>query len=329
MNRVLYIVILLCFSATCTYAADGAWGKKKKKKAATEKTVSNDSLSKSASESEYDKFMKEATVKEGMFNVIKKKDKIYLEIPKKLMSRDFLISSRVSSTSRTWQIDPGTINRTPLLITFSCDENKVYMHFPHLHYVCKPSSEMYEAHKRHSNPPIWKSFKIEVMSKDSSSCVIDATSLFLSSIAEFSPFPDLPAEVRMLVPFGGTFQSDRSRIEDFKAFEDNIIVKSMMTYTTDKEGPLTTIEARNIVILPETPMVPRYADERVGFFEEIRFLFDEHHDRLQTYGIINRWNLQPKDMDKYLAGELVEPVKPIVWYVDPAIPEKWRKYVKL
>ena len=133
MNRVLYIVILLCFSATCTYAADGAWGKKKKKKAATEKTVSNDSLSKSASESEYDKFMKEATVKEGMFNVIKKKDKIYLEIPKKLMSRDFLISSRVSSTSRTWQIDPGTINRTPLLITFSCDENKVYMHFPHLH----------------------------------------------------------------------------------------------------------------------------------------------------------------------------------------------------
>ena len=249
MNKVLYIIILLCFSATCTYAIDGTWGKKKKKKAATEKTVSNDSLSKAASESEYDKFMKEATVKEGMFNVIKKKDKIYLEIPKKLMSRDFLISSRVSSTSRTWQIDPGTINRTPLLITFSCDENKVYMHFPHLHYVCKPSSEMYEAYKRHSNPPIWKSFKIEVMSKDSSSCVIDATSLFLSSIAEFSPFPDLPAEAQMIVSFGGSFQSDRSRIEDFKAFEDNIIVKSMMTYTTDKEGPLTTIEARNIVIL--------------------------------------------------------------------------------
>ena len=150
-----------------------------------------------------------------------------------------------------------------------------------------------------------------------------------SSIAEFSPFPDLPAEVRMIVPFGGSFQSDRSKIEEFKAFEDNIIVKSMMTYTTDKEGPLTTIEARNIIILPETPMVPRYADERIGFFEESRKLFDEHHDRLQQYGIINRWDLQPKDMDKYLAGELVEPVKPIVWYVDPAIPEKWRKYVKL
>ena len=84
--------------------------------------------------------------------------------------------------------------------------------------------------------------------------MIDATPLFLSSIAEFSPFPDLPAEVRMMIPFGGSFQSDRSKIEEFKAFEDNIIVKSMMTYTTDKEGPLTTIEARNIIILPEIPM---------------------------------------------------------------------------
>ena len=329
MNKVLYIVILLCFSVTCVNAASGEWGKKKKKKAGTEKVESKDSTSKAASTSEYEKFIKDAEVKKGMFNVIKKKDKIYLEIPKAIMSRDFLISSRVSSTSRTWQIDPGTINRDPLLITFSCDENKVYMHFPHLAYQCKEDSEMYEAYKRHSNPPIWKAFKIEVQSKDSSSCVIDATSLFLSSIAEFSPFPDLPAELRSFVSFGGSFQSDRSRIEEFKAFEDNIIVKSMMTYTTDKEGPLTTVEARNIIILPETPMTPRYADERIGFFDQTRFLFDEHQDQLQRYAIINRWNLQPKDMDKYLAGELVEPVKPIVWYVDPAIPAKWRKYVKL
>ena len=219
MNKVLYIIILLCFSVTCVNASNSSWGKKKKKKAGTEKVESSDSTSKSASTSEYEKFMKDAVVKKGMFNVIKKKDKIYLEIPKAIMSRDFLISSRVSSTSRTWQIDPGTINRDPLLITFSCDENKVYIHFPHLDYVCKESSEMYEAYKRHSNPPIWKAFKIEVMSKDSSSCVIDATPLFLSSIAEFSPFPNLPAEVHTIIPFGGSFQSDRSKIEEFKALK--------------------------------------------------------------------------------------------------------------
>ena len=132
MKSIVYIItVLLCFSVTCVNASNSSWGKKKKKKAGTEKVESSDSTSKAASTSEYEKFMKDAVVKKGMFNVIKKKDKIYLEIPKAIMSRDFLISSRVSSTSRTWQIDPGPINRAPLLITFSCDENKVYIHFPH------------------------------------------------------------------------------------------------------------------------------------------------------------------------------------------------------
>lgn len=327
MKRVLSIILLLCLGMTTfhAHAVDRLWGKRKKAK--EEQISSSDSTAKA--ETAYDKLVKDAVVKKGMFNVIKKKDKLYLEIPKAIMNRDFLIASRVSSTSRTWQIDPGTINRTPVLVTFSTDNEKVYMHFPHLSYVCKETSEMYPAYKRHSNPPIWKAFKIETQSADSTSCVIDATSFFLSSMKEFSPFPDLPPVVQTVLPFGGNFQSDRSKIDEFKAFEDNIIVKSMMTYTTEKEGPLTTIEARNIIILPETPMTPRYGDLRIGFFEEQRKLFDENSDRLQYYSIINRWNLQPKDMNKYLAGELVEPVKPIVWYVDPAIPEKWRKYVRL
>lgn len=328
MNKLLSIVVLLSVGYGHVSASEADWWWKKKKKKANTEQMADTATAKP--QSEYEKFVKDAEVKQGMFNVIKKKDKIYLEIPKAIMSRDFLIASRVSTTSRTWQIDPGTINRTPLLITFSCDENKVYMHFPHLQYQCKEDSEMYEAYKRSSNPPIWKAFKIEVQSADSSSCVIDATSLFLSSVSEFSPFPDYPPQWQAFVSFGGSFQSDRSRIEDFKAFPDNIIVKSMMTYTTDKEGPLTTIEARNIILLPEKPMTPRYADERVGFFEERRALFDEHHDQLQHYALINRWNIRPRpeDMERYAAGELVVPEKQIVWYVDPAIPTKWREYVK-
>lgn len=103
MKSIVYIItVLLCFSVTCVNASNSSWGKKKKKKAGTEKVESSDSTSKAASTSEYEKFMKDAVVKKGMFNVIKKKDKIYLEIPKAIMSRDFLISSRVSSTSRTW-----------------------------------------------------------------------------------------------------------------------------------------------------------------------------------------------------------------------------------
>ena len=82
MKSIVYIItVLLCFSVTCVNASNSSWGKKKKKKAGTEKVESSDSTSKAASTSEYEKFMKDAVVKKGMFNVIKKKDKIYLEIP--------------------------------------------------------------------------------------------------------------------------------------------------------------------------------------------------------------------------------------------------------
>lgn len=346
MNRISYVIAMLIIAMAITEvsATEAAAVKGKKKKKGQVEVVSEDTVvtkssktAKAAKEAakamaeKYDAMFEGTEVAHGMFNVIKKRDKIYLEIPKSIMSRHFLVSSRVSTSSRTWQISPGTINRTPMTVTFTTDNNKVYMHLVPVEYQCDENSEMYEAFKRSNSAPIWKSFSIEALSADSSKCIMDATPLFLSSISEFSPFPDLPSAYKSIVSFGGSFQSDRSRIDSFKAFQDNIIVKSMMTYTTDDEGPLTTIEARNIIILPETPMTPRYADPRIGFFQESRVKFSENEDRYTRHGYINRWDLQPKpeDMDKYLAGELVEPAKQIVWYVDPAIPEKWRKHVRL
>lgn len=327
MNRNI-LLLVLALSLVGVSEVQAFWGKKKKAKREQNAPVSEH---KKEVKNDYADFLKEAEVKEGLFNIIRKKDKIYLDIPRDMMNRDYLISSRISTSSRTWQINPGTINRDPLLITFSADNDKIYIHFRPTRYECKADSEMYGAFERSNNAPIWKAYSIEVQSPDSTRCIADFTSLFLSSLDEFSPFPNLPNEVRSFVSFGGSFQSSLSRIEDFKSFDDNIIVKCRMTYTTDKEGPLTTIEARNIILLPEKPMTPRLADERVGFFQEQRVRFDENYDRIRRYAFINRWRLEPKPQDeaRYLAGESVEPAKPIVWYVDPAIPEKWRRYVKL
>lgn len=280
-------------------------------------------------EHKYDKLLKGATVSHGMMNVILKDRKVYLEIPRNIMKRDFLVSSRVSSSSRTWQINPGEIRRPPLMVTFSADTTKVYMHFTPSRYECDPSSEMYKAFMRGNSAPIWKSFTIETLSKDSTAIVFDCTSLFLSSIAEFSPFPDFPESFKRFVQFGGSFNSENSRIEEGKAFPNNIMVKSMMSYTA-AEGPLTTVEARSIVMLPEEPMKVRKANNKVGYFEEVRMVFDENYDNPQTYSAINRWNLKfsPENIERHKKGELVAPENPIVWYVDPSIPEKWRGSVK-
>lgn len=335
MNRFLCSILTLSLIgavATSATAADTDIFKRKKKakKEQAEAPAAKSDTTKKSSAKKYDDLFKDSQVARGMFNVIKKKDKVYLEIPKSIMSRQFMISSRVSTSTATWQISPGTINREPLTVSFSTDDAKVYIHLTPQRYECDSTSEMYTAFERGNNHPIWKSFPMEAMPKDSLSCVIDATPLFLASIPEFSPFPDLPAAIKAVIPFGGTFQSDRSRIEECKAFENNIIVKSMMTYKAD-EGPLTTIEARNIILLPEKPMTARYSDDRIGFFQQQRVKFTEERDSYQRLGYIHRWNLRPRteDMEKFRTGELVVPEKQIVWYVDPAIPEKWRKYVRM
>ena len=86
---------------------------------------------------------------------------------------------------------------------------------------------------------------------------------------------------------------------------------------------------RSIILLPEEPMKPRISDPRLGFFTEGKRVFDENKDQVEIIRYINRWRLEPKEEDlvKYKRGELVEPKKPIVYYVDTAIPEKFRKYI--
>ena len=102
-----------------------------------------------------------------------------------------------------------------------------------------------------------------------------------------------------------------------------------MNYTVNG-GPFTVTMTRNIILLPEKTMRPRYSDSRIGYFDENKYLFTEKQDGLQELSYINRWDLQPKpeDVERHKQGQLVEPQKPIIYYVDTAIPDKWREYIK-
>lgn len=101
-------------------------------------------------------------------------------------------------------------------------------------------------------------------------------------------------------------------------------------YTVD-DYPFTAIMTRSIILLPDEPMRPRISDVRIGYFPLRKHIYTEKMDELKKVDYIQRWRIEPKDEDveRYRNGELVEPKKPIVWYIDPAIPERWRKYIKL
>lgn len=279
---------------------------------------------------DYNAVLKGFKTHTGVLTVHEKDQKLYFELPNELLGRKFLLASRVSAISNNQDIGAGQMPRRPLLISFSKDDKNVYMHLVQTTNIVDKKSEIYPAFERNFINPIMKVFQIKTISKDSSSTVFDVSNLFCSNIRELSPFRDGNAMDLFSgrSPLNGSFDKSKSAILSTKAFPENICVKSRMSYNVSGQ-PFTSVLTRSLIILPEKAMRPRIADERMGYFTEDKNVYSTKYDKLKTVSYITRWRLEPKaeDMDKFNKGELVEPKKPIVYYVDTAIPDKYRKYV--
>ena len=165
MNKIFTLLLVgaLTAGAVTANAESQIFKKKKKKaKAETEQPAAKDSTK--SSMTEYKKLLKGAKTIDGMFKVHIVKDKYYFEIPKDLMGRDFMIASRVSSTSNNKDIAAGQMPRNPVLVTFSADKKKIYMHKKMVRNLCDTTSNMYAAFQRNFSDPIWEAYKIESLS---------------------------------------------------------------------------------------------------------------------------------------------------------------------
>ena len=278
----------------------------------------------------YAKLLEGFTTQQGIFKVHVKEDKVYFEIPDSLFGRDMLLASRISEISDNKDFAAGQMPRNPMLIRFSKDSKKVFMHLVNTDNLCDENSAIYKSFQRNYLNPIWQDFDIKAMSPDSTGTLIDVSKFFCSDIKELSPFRESMGVLDALLggkPLSGSFQSSSSAIIGVKAFPLNINVKSRMAYKTDGR-PFLAVMTRSLVLLPKEPMRPRIADKRVGYFKTGKQSYSENQRELEQVTYINRWRLEPKDMDAYQRGELTEPVKPIVFYVDDALPEVWKDAIK-
>jgi hypothetical protein len=179
--------------------------------------------------------------------------------------------------------------------------------------------------------PILASFPIQAFTRDSASYVLDVTDFFSGDTPVLSGLTAAQRrqyQVRRLDPA-------RSFINAVRSFPQNVEVRHTQSFDaaeppSERDAGTISLEMReSIVVLPKDPMRPRYADDRIGFFsvERVNYGLDQLKAATQTF--IRRWRLEPKDPAAYARGELVEPVKPIIYYIDPATPTRWRRYVKL
>jgi len=304
---------------------------KKGKKGATEAA---DTVKKK--ETKYEKlFKKPHKVADGMITLHLKDGKVYFEMPLSLMGREMVVGSTIKSISDNGN---GVIGSKPMTLKHICFEkadSTVQVREIDATYMSS-DPDIRKAISKSMSGSIIRNLKVAAWSPDSSAVVFNMTPFFLEHDKSMSPFSEVAAYSSY--ERNESFKKELSYITDIKAFEDNVSVTSSMSYTYTmkdpkgktifKDEPFTAELTRSILLLPEETYHPRMADYRIGVFFTERLEFGNRMSNSAPVYFANRWRLEPSDTAAYRAGELVKPVKPIVFYIDENFPEWWKPYIK-
>lgn len=270
-----------------------------------------------------------AKSKEGLFKVHEIEGKYYYEIPDTLIGREMLVVTTIAKTSDG--LGYGGERTNTQMVRWDQNGDNILLKVVSYSNTAADSLPIFEAVRNSNLEPILQKFDVKAKAKDGKGVVIEVTDLFSKDVQALG----LPRNRR--TEFKVTrLDTDRSYIERISPYPINIESRYVMTYVaTDppsngSTGLLTVEMNSSMVLLPVEPMMQRLTDRRVGWFSRsvVDFGLDEQKATRRSY--LDRWRLEVKeeDYDKFKRGELVEPKKQIVYYIDPATPEKWRPYLK-
>ncbi|GIV61063.1 MAG: glutaminyl-tRNA synthetase [Rhodothermaceae bacterium] len=274
-----------------------------------------------------DVITEEARSDEGLFTVHRIEEKLYYEIPDSLLERELLLVTRYARTENN--IGYGGMKANTQVVRWQKQGKKILLRVVSYENVADENEPIYQAVRNSNFEPIIAAFDIETMNDDSTAYVVEVTNLFTDDV----PSLGLPKERRDQFKVRRLDKS-RSYIVSARSYPRNIEVRHVLTYEASEPpsngstGAISLEMNQSMIVLPEDKMQPRLCDERVGFFsvEMTDYGRDEQKAARRCY--ITRWRLEPSDPEAWARGELVEPVKPIVYYIDPATPMKWRPYLK-
>ncbi len=303
---------------------------KKTKKVEILKITKKDSIDKKDVLSTYSDLLKGAQTKKGLFTIHKVKEKIYFEIPNEVLSKDLLLVNKISSVPA--QINNAGVNKginyeNKLIRIYKDTKNKkIWAKTFDPEISVNEKDNIAKSVRDNYSESIIEGFEIKAFGKDSTA-VIQVNDVFNGTSKSFNNLFDN-------IGMGGSVRTKDSFISEVKSFPQNIIIKANLTTqvsegkTTAEKADLTVGTTTNIVLLPE-PMVARFSDDRIGYFTTPKTYFSDKQQKVEKKELITRWRLEPKDEDinKYLAGELVEPKKPILYYIDPATPKQWQQAI--
>jgi len=261
----------------------------------------------------------------GLFDVHKGDDKYYYEINDSLLGRDMLMVTRIVNMSKEIPISRHKMSEQ--VLSWQKFNDKILLKEISYSNYASDSLPIKEAVTNANFEPIIASFKIAAENKPKNSVLIDVTNLYKNDIKSFG-YPQYSRKRNKITGL----DSKLSFIESIRSFPMNVEAKHIKTYKSSeaKNGQISMVLNNSMILLPSVPMKRRYYDERVGWFTTSQTDYGIDNQEAETVRYLDRWRLEVKDEDreKFMNGELVEPKKQIVYYVDRATPKKWRKYLK-
>lgn len=288
-----------------------------------------------------------AATQKGLFTVHKVEDKYYFEISDSILNREIMTVTRFvkvpANKGEGRGAYGGELTNQQTVAFERGPNNNVFMRVITLVNVADTSNAIYKAVTNSNLNAIAAAFPVAAYTRDSSGVVFDVTDFFKGDNQVVSVSPSAKRNLSL-----SSLASDRSYIQNISSFPMNAEIRTVKTFNSSSSyslfpsaGTTSNIPAANaagavtvelntsMILLPARPMTIRYWDRRVGFFPEDFTTFSDNQQRTESNIFAVRWRLEPKDEDvkKWERGELVEPKKPIVYYIDPATPRKWRKYL--
>tara|TARA_B110000196_G_scaffold80328_1_gene69096 strand:- start:32979 stop:35315 length:2337 start_codon:yes stop_codon:yes gene_type:complete len=267
---------------------------------------------------------------EGVINAYTNDDnKMYFEINKDLLNIEILVVTRLAQIPSGYSayINAGS-KTSEQVIEFQKKNNSINIRQLSFNNVANQEDPINQSVIENNFPPILASF--EIKNSGANSFLIDVSNYFLNDSPGFNIINSRIKEQYKI----GNVDKKRSSIDSARSFPENIEILNTLTFDTKKpprENKTKTFSFQvnhSFILLPEDRMKLRYYDERVGWFTVNKIDYSSEALKSDSYKLIRRWRLEPKNEEAYLKGELVEPKKQIVYYLDPATPIKWRPYFK-
>ena len=278
----------------------------------------------------------------GLMIMHRTKDKVLVEFPVRLLEKEMLLASSIINISDNGEGVVGQFTSPEVMFRFVRNGQKLEARMITNQPLMREETgkEGVESSLlKSASGGVYKSFKIEAFAKDSSSVLVNLAPLFLEHSDYSNPFSSYaPNSMYGMVTRKFRCDNSRSFLKDIHSYPDNISVTCVLGYDVDYKAfgtivmqrnvPVTVTAARMLVLLPETPMCVRYANQKVNTAFLVRKRYVDEKSPLENTHLVKRWRLEPSNEEAFKRGEKVEPKKPIVFYIDTLMPDSWKPYVK-